>query len=261
MQKNLWFNGQIYTVNEKQIWAEAIVTEGNKIVFIGSNDEAKEFAGPQCEKFNFQNKLVLPGFIDSHVHFMIGGLSLTRLDLGNIKSKEEFKNEVAEYSKNNNTDWILGGNWNHLQFDEKILPTKEWVDSITDKPIYLTRVDIHTALVNSIALRLAGITKETPNPDGGQIVRDSFGEPTGILKDSAMNLVSALIPQPTEKEYEIALHAAQREALKNGITSVHDITEEKYFQLYQKLLEQDKLKTRINCIKIFVHFVLLIILN
>lgn len=248
MKKKLWLNGKVYTVSEKQPWAEAIVTVGKEIVFVGSNEEAKSFAETDYEEYDFENKLVLPGFIDSHVHFIIGGLSLTRLDLGNVKTRNDFRNEVLEYSKANKSEWILGGNWNHLQFDEKALPTKEWVDDITDKPLYLTRVDIHTALVNSTALKSAGINKDTPDPEGGQIERDASGEPTGILRDTAMNLVSRLIPEPTEKDYENALKAAQDEAIKNGITSVHDITEEKYYQLYKKFYNQNKLKTRINCI-------------
>jgi len=96
MKKKLWLNGKIYTVDEKLKWAEAIVTEGNKIVFVGSNKEAKSFAGNEYEEYDFQNKLVLPGFIDSHVHFMIGGLSLRKLDLGNVKSKEQFRKEVED---------------------------------------------------------------------------------------------------------------------------------------------------------------------
>ena len=258
MKKKLWLNGKIYTVDEKQKWAEAIVTEGNKIVLVGSNKDAKSFAGNDYEEFDFQNKLVLPGFIDSHVHFMIGGLSLTKLDLSNAKSKEQFRKKVKEYSKSNSAEWILGGNWNHLQFDEKVLPTKEWLDDITDKPTYLTRVDIHTALVNTEALDIAGINKDTHDPEGGQILRDLNGEPTGILKDTAMKLVSNLIPAPTEDEYYDALMAAQKESLSNGITSVHDITEDKFYKIYQKFYEDNKLKTRLNCIHLIQELDLLI---
>lgn len=258
MKKKLWLNGKIYTVDEKQKWVEAIVTEGNKIVFVGSNKDAKSFAGNDYEEFDFQNKLVLPGFIDSHVHFIIGGLSLTKLDLSNVKSKEQFRKEVKEYSYSNSSEWILGGNWNHLQFDEKVLPTKEWLDDITNKPVYLTRVDIHTALVNTEALDIAGINKDTPDPEGGQILRDLNGEPTGILKDTAMKLVSNLIPAPTEDEYYDALMAAQKESLSNGITSVHDITEDKFYKIYQKFYEDNKLKTRLNCIHLIQELDLLI---
>lgn len=258
MKKKLWLNGKIYTVDEKQKWAEAIVTERNKIVFVGSNKDAKSFAGNDYEEFDFQNKLVLPGFIDSHVHFMIGGLSLTKLDLRNAKSKEQFRKEVKEYSYSNSSEWILGGNWNHLQFDQKVLPSKEWLDDITNKPVYLTRVDIHTALVNNAALDIAGINKDTPDPEGGQILRDLNGEPTGILKDTAMKLVSNLIPAPTEDEYYDALLTAQNESLRNGITSVHDITEDKFYKIYQKFYEDNKLRTRLNCIHLIQELDLLI---
>lgn len=246
MTKKIWFNGKIYTQNEKQPFAEAIVTVGNKIEFVGSNSEALKCDGG--EKIDLHNKVVLPGFIDSHVHFMIGGISLTQLNLGNVTTKGQFIEQVRSYSEAHKGDWILGGSWNHLQFDNKILPTKEWVDDIvSERPLYLTRVDIHTALVNSAALKLAGITKETPDPEGGQILRDpESGEPTGILRDTAMNLVSKLIPEPTSDDLDEAFNAAQEEALKQGITSVHDITEQKHYQIYNR--KKDELKTRLNCI-------------
>ncbi len=247
MSKKIWLNGNIYTVNEKQPWAEAIVTEGNKIIFVGSNEEAEKFTG---DKIDLNGKLVLPGFIDSHVHFMIGGLSLTELDLVDVKSKREFRETVAKYEKGNESNWIIGGNWNHLQFDEKQLPTKAWVDDIVpNKPLFLKRVDIHTALVNNTALNIAGITNETPDPEGGEILRDpETGEPTGILKDTAMQLITKHIPENTDEDYELAFNSAMSEAIKNGITSVHDITEKKYFHIYKRFHEEKKLKTRLNCI-------------
>lgn len=247
--KKLWLNGKIYTQCENQKIAEAIVTENDKIIFVGSNKDALDFAGNNCAKYDFENKPVLPGFIDTHVHFMVGGISLTQLDLGEVKYKSKFREMVKNYSQKNNTKWILGGNWNHLQFDEKTLPTKEWLDDIVpDKPVFLTRVDIHTALVNSEALKIAGITKDTPDPDGGKIVKDKNGNPTGILKDTAMDIVTNHIPKPTDKQYFEALKAAQNEALKNGITSIHDITEEKFFNMYLEAYKIEELKTRINAV-------------
>jgi len=247
--KKLWLNGKIYTQNENQKIAEAIVTENDKIIFVGSNKDAIDFAGNDCEKYDFENKSVLPGFIDSHVHFMVGGFSLTQLDLANAKSKDEFRKMIRNYVKDNNSEWILGGNWNHLQFDERTLPTKEWLDDILpDTPAYLTRVDIHTALVNSVALKIAGITKDTYDPDGGQILRDGNGNPTGILKDTAMDIVKKHIPPPTNEQYRSAFTAAQNEAIRNGITSFHDITEEKYFNMYIDAYNKGKLNTRINSV-------------
>lgn len=255
LQKKLWLNGKIYTVNEEQPFAEALITFNDKIIFAGSNEDAIKAAGDDAEVFDFKNKLVLPGFIDSHVHFMIGGLSLTRLDLSDVNSKDEFINSVESFSRQNKSEWILGGNWNHLQFREKELPRKSWIDSaVSDRPLYLTRIDIHTALVNSKALEFAGITKDTADPQGGKIHRDSeTGEPTGILIDSAMKLVADLIPEPTEKDYENALKAAMNEAAKNGITGVHDITERKYFPFYQSALNNNRLTTRINAIHPINH--------
>lgn len=252
--KKLWLNGKIYTQSNNQKIVEAIVTEDDKIIFVGSNKDAIDFAGNDCEKYDFENKPVLPGFIDSHVHFMVGGFSLTQLDLGNAKSKDEFREMIRNYAKDNASEWILGGNWNHLQFDEKTLPTKEWLDDILpNKPAYLTRVDIHSALVNSAALKIAGITKDTPDPEGGQIIKDSNGDPTGILKDTAMDLVKKHIPPPTDEQYQNALTAAQNEAIRNGITSIHDITEEKIFNMYLKTYADGKLNTRINSVFLITH--------
>lgn len=247
MNTKIWINGKIFTVNEKQPWAEAIVTEGKRIKYVGTNQEAKKFSG---EQIDLGGKLVLPGLIDAHGHFMIGGLSLTQLDLGKVKSKEEFRNTVSNYEKENKSGWLLGGNWNHFQFEDKVLPFKEWLDDIVpNKPVYLTRVDIHTALVNSVALEIAGITEDTPDPEGGKIHCDSnTGKPTGILKDTAMNLVSKHIPEPTLEDLNKALNAAQEEALKQGITSVHDITEPKFYDMYLRYRNTNNLRTRLNCI-------------
>jgi len=249
-KRKLWKNGKIYTVNKLQPRTEAIVTDTDKIIFTGSNEDAASIAGAGAEVYDFEGWLVLPGFIDSHLHFMQGGLSLTRLDMTDVQSKEEFINKIKSYSQKQNGDWLLGGSWNHLQFDKRELPSKRWIDEVVkEKPVYLSRVDIHTAIVNSKALELAGITKDTPNPDGGYIERNSeTGEPTGILKDAAMKLVLKLIPEPDNIVFYDAFLAAQKEALRNGITSVHDITESRHFSSYQNLLKENKLKIRMNLI-------------
>ena len=247
--KKLWLNGTIFTLNKNNNYAEAMVTIDNKIIFVGNNELAMKVASSDTEIFDFEKRLVLPGFIDCHVHFMTGGLSLTRVNLSKSNSKDEFISTVKKYVEQNTRDWILGGNWDHQQFDDGQLPDKSWVDPFTgNTALYLTRLDIHTALVNSKALELAKITKDTPDPDGGKIYKDETGEPTGILVDSAMKLVADLIPQPSDDDYKYALKTAIKEAEKNGITSVHDITEKNFLHFYQDAVKNERLRTRINSI-------------
>ena len=253
--KKLWLNGTIFTLNKNNNYAEAMVTIDNKIIFVGNNELAMKVASSDTEIFDFEKRLVLPGFIDSHVHFITGGLSLTQVNLSNCSSKDEFTSAIKKYMEQNTKEWVLGGNWDHHQFDDGHLPNKSWVDPLTeDTPLFLTRIDLHTALVNSKALELANINKDTPNPKGGKIYKDEeTGEPTGILVDSAIQLVTDLIPPPTEEDYSAAFKAAVKEAEKEGITGVHDITEKNFLHYYQDAYKENRLRTRINSIQPISH--------
>lgn len=238
--------GQIFTCNTSNDWVEAMVVQNNKIVFAGSKEKANETIDSETEVLDYGERLILPGFIDSHAHFMMGGASLNSLDLMDVRSKEEFIEQCKKYKKKNNTEWILGGNWNHQQFSTIELPNKNWVDDFTnDVPLFLTRSDLHMGLANSKVLALAGINKNTADPEGGVIEKDQNGELTGILKDAAMTLVYDIIPPKTENEMKKELYLALDEAKKNGITSVHDITTKDSLKLYQKFIEQNKLSCRI----------------
>lgn len=249
MNKKAFINGKIYTVNPDFPWAEAVLVEFNKIALVGSNEEITKLIDNETEVIDLEGKLMLPGFIDSHLHLMEGGFFLRRLDLGKVKSKEQFRNTVKEFASVTKSEWIRGGNWDHQAFDEKVLPNRRWIDDISNgKPAYLTRLDIHMALANSAALELAGITSETPDPVGGKIMKDENREPTGILKDAAMELVKQKIPEPSKEEREEALKAALDEAKRQGITSVHDISEIDDLELYQEFLRNNKLTCRINSI-------------
>ena len=254
--KTAFINGKIYTVNENQPYAEAIITEGNKIAFVGSNEEVKKFIDESTKVIDLNGKLMLPGFNDSHLHFISGGNYLLGINLRPAHSKEEFVQIIKEYVKDrkdsskNINRWITGGRWDHEQWKEKVLPTKELIDSITgDIPVFVSRIDGHIGLANSRALQLAGITKNTPDPDGGLIIRDNkTGEPTGILKDNAMELVFKIIPPPSLKEnVEDALRAIE-EANKLGITSVQDMTQPGELEAYMKILRDGKLNCRIYSI-------------
>jgi predicted amidohydrolase YtcJ len=245
--KKAFTNGKIYTVNVKQLFAEAVVIEGNKIVFVGSNDEVKNHIDDLTEVFDLNGKLMLPGFIDNHVHFTSGGFYLLGIDLRPSKSTEEFKQILSDYVKTHEGKWITGGNWDHEAWEVTDLPTKEMIDDFsTATPIFVDRFDGHMGLANSYALKLAGITKDTESPEGGLIVKDPVtGEPTGIVKDNAMSLVYKVIPPATEEQiYEAALTALD-EAKRFGVTSVQDITPPNDLKIYEKLEKENKLTCRI----------------
>ncbi len=245
--KKAFINGKIYTVNDKQPLAETVIVQNGKIIFVGSNIEAQKIIDNKTEIVDLKGKLMLPGFIDDHTHFISGGFYLLGLNLRPAKSTEEFKSILKNYIDAHHGKWITGGNWDHEAWEKKDLPTKEMIDSFSpNTPVFIDRFDGHMALANSYALKLAGITTNTKNPDGGTIVVDpQTGEPTGILKDNAMSLIYSIIPDASEEEIYKASLAALDEARKNGVTSVQDITYKNDLITYQKLEKEKKLTCRI----------------
>jgi len=241
-------NGSIWTLNSSQPWAEAVAVGGEKIMRVGSTAEIKKMAGEKTEVVDLKGRLVLPGFIDSHTHFLAGGFSLASVQLRDVTSREQFARRVEEKAKEmGKGEWILGGNWDHEQFSPPELPSKEWVDSVSpDNPVLVSRYDGHMALANGLALRLGGITKSTPPPAGGEILKDAkTGEPTGILKDAAMDLVSAKMPEPSFKAKLEAAEAALHHAAQFGVTSLTEMADPTSFEVYQELLKLGKLSSRI----------------
>ncbi len=245
--KTAFINGKIYTVNENQPIAQAVVVDANKIIFVGSNDDAKSLIDPSTNVIDLNGKLMLPGFIDNHVHFITGGFYLLGIDLRPANSTTEFKQILKNYSQKYPNKWITGGYWDHEKWEVKDLPTKKMIDEVvSQQPVFVDRLDGHMGVANSYALKLAGITKDTESPDGGLIVKDpKTGEPTGVLKDNAMNLVTKFIPQPSADENYEALLAALDEAKRLGITSVQDITYADALTAFQKAKDEDKLTCRI----------------
>lgn len=245
--KTAFINGKIYTVNENLPVAQAVFVEVNKIKFVGSNEEVKKLIDSGTKVIDLQGKLMLPGFIDNHVHFIGGGFYLLGIDLRPATSTTEFKNILKNYSANNPDRWITGGNWDHEKWETKNLPTKEMIDEVvSNQPVFVDRLDGHMGVANSYALKLAGITKDTQSPDGGLIVKDSkTGEPTGVLKDNAMYLVTKFIPEPSAEENYEALLAALEEAKRLGITSVQDITYADALTAFQKAKDNGHLTCRI----------------
>lgn len=245
--KKAFINGKIFTVNPSQPYAEAVIIDNNKIVFVGSNKEAETKFDNNTKVFDLKGRLMIPGFIDNHVHFISGGFYLQGINLRDAKSTAEFKSIIKEYAEKNPGKWITGGNWDHEAWENKNLPTKEMIDEVSpNTPVFVDRFDGHMALANSYALKLAGITKDTPSPDGGLIVKDPVtGEPTGILKDNAMTLIYSIVPPVDDEEYYNACLSALAEANRLGVTSVQDITYQRDLKTYQRIFKDNRLTCRI----------------
>ncbi len=246
-QKICFYNGKIYTVDARSSVAEAVVVENGRILFVGSTPQARAaWSDSRTKMVDLGGKLMLPGFIDNHTHFADGGMYLSGIDLRGAKSTTEFKSILKKYADSHKGEWIKSGNWDHESWEVKELPTKEMIDDLTkDSPVFIDRFDGHMALANSKALALAGITKDTKSPDGGEIVKDpKTGEPTGVLKDAAMPLIYNIIPNISPEQKIKYVQRALQEARENGITSVQDITFQPDLIAYQTLEKEDKLTCR-----------------
>lgn len=242
-------NGKVWTVNDKQPEAEAVAVIGNRIVFVGAGRDARKWIGTQTKVIDLAGKRVVPGFNDAHVHFLDGGAGLASVQLRDAASPEEFRKRIGEFAANAPKGrWILNGNWDHENWKPANLPTRQLIDAVTPaNPVFINRLDGHMALANSLALKLAGITRDTKDPDGGTIVRDADGEPTGVLKDAAMNFVYKVIPDPTEDEMIESIKTAMRYAAENGVTSVQDMSASpEVLGVYQKLLARGELNVRVS---------------
>ncbi len=228
----------------------AVGVIGDKIVAVGTDDEIRARVGPRTRVIDADNERVIPGITDSHTHIVGGGFQLSRLQLRDVPGKEEFILAVAaEVKRKHAGEWILGGRWSVESWKHPEAPNKNWLDSATgNHPVFLNRMDGHQALVNSAALKLAGIDASGPaDPEGGEIERDpKTKEPTGILKESAMGLVSRLIPSTTEEDRYEALKAAMRHANALGITSVHDMCNWEDLEVFRRADRDGALTLRIT---------------
>ena len=207
--------------------AQAVAIANGRILAVGSDAEIRAHQGPNTRVIDLEGRLAVPGLTDSHAHFIQGGFQLLSVDLKDARSEEEFVRRIAEKARALPSGrWMQGGDWDEEAWRSEKLPTRWMIDAVTPRtPVFISRYDGHAVLANSLALRLAGITKGTPDPAGGVIVRDpESGEPTGVLKDEAQDLVAKVIPRPSESEMEEALRAALKEAARVGLTSIHDIT-------------------------------------
>src|SRR5436190_4272135 len=191
-------NSSIHTMDESQPTAAALAILGNRIVAIGATSDIRALASDKTRIIDGEGKTVFPGFNDAHVHWLTGGFSVTNVNLRDAKSMEELAQRLGDYARKLAPGrWIVGGDWDHEKWPGAPLPTRQIIDAVTPaNPVFVNRLDGHMALANSLALKLAGVTRNTRDVPGGVIVKmPETGEPTGILKDAAMSLVEKLIPE------------------------------------------------------------------
>jgi predicted amidohydrolase YtcJ len=243
-------NAVVHTMDPAQPVAEAVAIYGNRIVAAGSTNDIRKLAGPNTRTIDAKGRLLLPGFNDAHTHFLSGGFQLSSVDLRDANSPQEFAARIKTFAeKLPKGRWVTGGDWDHERWPDAKLPTKELIDSFTaETPVFVNRLDGHMALANSLALKLAGVTRETVDPPGGVIVRDKSGEPTGVLKDAAQNFVWKVVSPATFEEKLDAARAATNYAAKLGVTSVQDMSAGDDVGIYQTLLDRGELKTRIYAV-------------
>ena len=224
----LLVNGHIYTSNPRQPWVRALAIRGPRVAAVGDEKQLAAFRGPATRVIDLGGRMAMPGIIDSHSHFLEGSLSLDQVNLDDVYTIPEIQKRVSAYAAAHpDRAWLLGRGWVYDAFKPSGLPTKEILDEVVpDRPVVLECYDGHSVWVNSRALALAGIDKNTPDPQHagivmGTVVHDpATGEPTGVLKEEAVDLVRRVIPKPSREEKLRALHAGLREANRHGLTSV-----------------------------------------
>jgi len=239
-------NGKVFTADEQDTIAQAVAIDGERIVAVGTNEEIRrDYTGVRT--IDLRGRLVTPGFNDAHIHFMNGGLAMMRVDFGGATTLAETKRRVAEKARElPEGSWILGRGWDHTLWGGQ-WPTRQDLDEVAPRhPVFVTRVDGHVSWANSLALERAGVTRETRDPEGGELLRDAQGVPTGILKETAANLVGRVVPQPSRAEKLRAIELALAEARRYGITSVSDaVSGYDALELYRELLAADRLTVRV----------------
>lgn len=218
-------NGKIWTENPAQPEVEALAITGSRIIAAGDNQSIRSLAGPATRILDVQGRRVVPGFNDAHLHFYIGGDTLTSIDLRDVNSHTELRARIAAYARTApRGEWILNGSWDQERWTPVTLPTHELIDDVTpDHPVWVNRSDGHMMFANALAMRLAGVDRTTADVPGGEVVRDAAGNPTGVFKDAAKRLVDRVIPLPSHGNILQAISAAQRHTAANGITSVQDM--------------------------------------
>jgi hypothetical protein len=238
-------NGRIFTADARGTMVEAVAVEGDRIVAVGTSAEiARAYTGTRT--VDLRGRLVTPGFNDAHIHFIGGGLSLLRVELVGAKTLAEAKARIAAKVRELPPGaWILGRGWDHTLWGGQ-WPTRADLDAVApNNPVFLQRVDGHVSWTNTLALSKANVTRETRAPEGGEILHDAAGQPTGILKETAASLVARVVPEPSRAERMQAAERALGEARRYGITSIQDNSGYEAIELYRELLQAGKLTVRV----------------
>jgi predicted amidohydrolase YtcJ len=242
-------HARIYTVNAKQQVAEALAVRGDRIIFVGGSEDALAMKGASTRVIDLQGATVVPGLQDAHGHFTGLGQSLQRLDFRNTTSYDQIVEMVRQAAaKARSGEWVLGRAWDQNRWPDKHFPTADKLDSAApDNPVYLTRVDGHAGLANHKALAAGGVTRETKDPDGGEIIRDTDGTPSGVLVDRAQQLVASKIPPSSREQIVEQILLADKECRRLGLTTIGDAGApgELVEQGYKPLIDTGRLQTRI----------------
>lgn len=244
--------GNIWTADPENPWANGMAIKADTILAVGKVSEMEAYKGNETIVTALhEDNLLIPGFMDSHTHYIDGGLKLSSVQLRSARTAEEFIQRIADHvAKARPGEWIMGGNWDHQNWGGE-LPTAAWIDSVSpNNPVWLNRLDGHMCLTNSLGMKLAGVTKETPDVEGGSVYREN-GIPTGLFKDNAKSLIMDSIPMPTDEQLDQALAATMDKFASEGITSIVSVTGTgfgAYFDVYQRARKNNTLKTRIYAV-------------
>jgi predicted amidohydrolase YtcJ len=220
--------GRVWTGDSTKPWAGAVAIAGDTIAAVGDSGDIARLAGKSTQVISNGKAMVVPGFMDGHTHFIYGGFQLIQVDLRDANTPQEFVRRIKAYAaKAKPGEWILGGNWDHERWAGTPLPDRSWIDSVTpNNPVFVDRLDGHMTLANSVTLKLAHVDRATKDVPGGTIVRRPNGEPTGVVKDAAQNLVYAVQPTPSPQQSDAAIDRAMHWAASHGVTGVADVSVE-----------------------------------
>lgn len=239
-------NVRAWTGDPRRPWADAIAIAGDRIAAVGSGAEVRKLTPPPARVIDGMGQLAAPGFIDSHIHFVEGGRGLASVRLRDAHTPAEFAERIGAHAATLSPGtWITGGDWDHERWGGE-LPRRDWIDAVTpENPVWVNRLDGHMRLANSLALRAAGVSRATADIAGGTIVRGPDGEPTGVLKDNAMELVGRAQPAPTAAMDDRALDAAMAHVATHGVTSVHHMGSWDDLAIFERAHAAGRLRTRI----------------
>ena len=239
-------NGVVWTADSARPWAEAIAINGDRIVAVGSSADIRTLTSSSTRIIDANGRMVVPGFIDSHVHFLAGGMNLASVQLRDARTPADFIARIKSFAATVPAGtWITGGDWDHQNWGGE-LPQRSWIDSVTpNNPVWINRLDGHMALANTAALRAAKVPMTGGDISGGTITRDASGQPTGIFKDNAQELVDKAVPDPASAMLDRALDAAMNYANERGVTSVDHMGTWADLAVFERAHRAGTLRTRI----------------